>query len=56
MNIVKEIEFKTGLTDNGLSFFFGIDQETITEAITKFAENGEKVKLQEKEIDDLSKK
>ena len=31
----------------------GKDQETITEAITELAENAEKVKLQEKQIDDL---
>ena len=31
----------------------GKDQETITEAITELAENAEKVKLQEKQIDEL---
>ena len=31
-------------------------QETIPEAIKKLAENGEKVKVQEKEIDDLKDK
>ena len=31
----------------------GKDQETITELIKELAENAEKVKLQEKQIDDL---